>query len=223
LTEIKILGINDKEITKYRNALTENDVLVSAFFSKDNDLVLCTSKKYGVDNYSTLIDNTAHVWDSDKGQIKYILIGHSDHIYEREFSPDGRYIVTASTDKTIKIWNIENGKCISTIPNIDKNIDGIKFSPDGKWIIYTFDNILYVWDIYSNKCKCTIPEMKNPENIIVSTNYNTLFTTTTDDEFTKMSFWDISNGKCKHTLTQTSKINSCQTSSFLLLEQLSKR
>src|SRR5207245_8188840 len=43
------------------------------------------------------------------------LEGHSDAVYQAEFSPDGQRIVTASWDKTARVWNAANGQVVAKL------------------------------------------------------------------------------------------------------------
>ena len=43
------------------------------------------------------------------------LRGHTDYVNSANFSPDGRYIVSASNDETIRIWDTQTGVCIKTL------------------------------------------------------------------------------------------------------------
>jgi WD40 repeat protein len=36
-------------------------------------------------------------------------------VYDTKYSPDGKYVITASTDKTLKIWDVR-GSLMHTIP-----------------------------------------------------------------------------------------------------------
>src|SRR5262249_14384406 len=46
------------------------------------------------------------------------------------FSPDGRWIVTASADRTARVWDASNGKAIGEVLRHDGQIKSAVFSPD---------------------------------------------------------------------------------------------
>ncbi|MDJ0714805.1 MAG: WD40 repeat domain-containing protein [Prochloraceae cyanobacterium] len=81
-----------------------------------------------------------------EGKIKKVLYQGTTQTYERnrlkhqdivnnaQFSPDGKYIVTASRDKTAKLWTTE-GKLLHTLSTHQDIVNNAQFSPDGKYIV----------------------------------------------------------------------------------------
>src|ERR1700733_461473 len=51
---------------------------------------------------------TVRVWDSKSGQVVASLEGHTDHINAITFSPDGRRVLTAFSDKTILVHTLNS-------------------------------------------------------------------------------------------------------------------
>ena len=49
------------------------------------------------------------------------------------FSPDGKYIATASEDKTARICNLSTGKQLFAL-NHSGVVNSVTFSPDGKYV-----------------------------------------------------------------------------------------
>ena len=77
-------------------------------------------------------DNTARLWDADTGK-QILVLNHDGAVNNVVFSPDGKYIATASRGKTARLWNAATGEQISVL-NHDGSVYGVVFSPDGKYI-----------------------------------------------------------------------------------------
>ena len=72
---------------------------------------------------------------------------HDGSVRSASFSPDGKYIVTASYDNTAKIWNAETGIQIGETMKHNGSALSASFSPDGKYIVTaSYDKTAKIWN-----------------------------------------------------------------------------
>jgi WD40 repeat protein len=91
---------------------------------------------------------TAVLWDVATRTKIVELRGHTRPINNAKFSPDGRLIVTASTDNTARVWLAATGQAISIFPGHNSDIDEAEFSPDGKLVVTAgLDGTARVWEV----------------------------------------------------------------------------
>ncbi|HEY9674743.1 MAG TPA: CHAT domain-containing protein [Waterburya sp.] len=108
-----------------------------ANFSSDGKLILTTSL------------SAVHVWDT-AGKLLTEIKGIQGAIFSlitsAKFSPDGKLIVTAHSDRTARVWDV-SGRLISELKGHQDTVRSAIFSPDGKFIVTrTFDSVR-VWNI----------------------------------------------------------------------------
>jgi WD40 repeat protein len=60
-------------------------------------------------------------------------VSHEDNVNTIAFSPDGKYLATASRDKTARVWDLSTGSEVGRITHED-NVVAVAFSPDGKYL-----------------------------------------------------------------------------------------
>ena len=52
------------------------------------------------------------------------------------FSPDGKYVVTSSTQRLVRLWRTSDGKCVATfVDNRASMVIRIAFSPNGRFLV----------------------------------------------------------------------------------------
>jgi hypothetical protein len=77
------------------------------------------------------------------------LHGHTGYVFSALFSPDGKWVVTASLDGTARVWEASTGKTIAELRgHAAPLLFGAAFSPDGKWVATaSADNTARVWEV----------------------------------------------------------------------------
>jgi WD40 repeat protein len=136
-THMKLWSISTgKEILEYKGYSAET----AASFSPDSKFVI--SRKSRV---AAAFIITKEVYDR-------AFHGHTDRVNSVHCSPDGKKIVTGSSDRTVRLWDFTSAKEMSILTGHTASVTSVAFSPDGKQIISgSMDNTLRLWDVASGK------------------------------------------------------------------------
>ena len=61
-----------------------------------------------------------------------VIKGHVDVVLDVAYSPDGKYLASASSDGMVKVWDVQTGQELFTIRGTVNSRSTVAFSPDGK-------------------------------------------------------------------------------------------
>ena len=141
----------DDSATNPRALPHEERPVGSAIFSPGEGeyLVTISEKHVQGQTFSRVEAGEAWVWETSTGRNVARLVGHTGIITSAEFSPDGKYILTASTDSTARVWDWKS-ETMSTHPAIltghTDGLSGARFSPDGQYVLtFSRDNTARLW------------------------------------------------------------------------------
>ncbi|WP_436717913.1 hypothetical protein U8335_15120 [Roseiconus lacunae] len=80
-------------------------------------------------------DRRLVVLDVDQGEIKQPIAGHAGTINWVRYSPDHRWLVTASRDQTVRLWDAASGDEIGVLRAHHEWVWAGAFLPDGERLL----------------------------------------------------------------------------------------
>ncbi|MDZ8110687.1 MAG: hypothetical protein RM338_34510, partial [Nostoc sp. DedQUE12a] len=94
--------------------------------------------------------------------------GHQGSVLSVSFSPNGKTIATASSDKTARLWNLQ-GRLLQEFKEHQGSVWGVSFSPDGKTIATaSSDNTARLWKLQGR----LLQEFKEHQGSVLSVSFS---------------------------------------------------
>jgi WD40 repeat protein/DNA-binding SARP family transcriptional activator len=93
-------------------------------------------------------NGTISLYDVASGERRQSLSGHTDQVWDLEYSRDGTSLISASDDRNAIVWDVASGSRRETLRGHSGRVLGATFSPDGNRI-YTagLDGTAMIWEL----------------------------------------------------------------------------
>jgi len=128
--------------------------------------------------------------------------GHKADVWGVEFSPDGKYLATGSSDQTAHLWDVATGETLRTLSGHTGEIDGVAFSPDGKYLATAggADHTARLWDVATGETfRIFSGHTGSVDDVAFSPDGKLLVTAGSEDLTARL--WDVATGETLHVLT----------------------
>jgi WD40 repeat protein/serine/threonine protein kinase len=84
------------------------------------------------------------------------LVGHTGKLWDIAYSPDGKWLASASLDNTARVWDADTGVVRATVHHIDR-VTTIAFSADSRLVASgDQDHTVHVWDVIAGREVATL-------------------------------------------------------------------
>jgi WD40 repeat protein/tetratricopeptide (TPR) repeat protein len=138
-----------------------------------------------------------------------ITLPHDGVVNSASFSPDGRLVVTASSDRTARLWESRTGKPVATLTHESK-VNLASFSPDGRRIVtISNERTARLWDSSTGKEIAPLHKAGNVNSVSFSPDSRLVIAASGDRT---MRLWESDTGKEVATLDSEDKVTSASFS-----------
>jgi eukaryotic-like serine/threonine-protein kinase len=73
------------------------------------------------------------------------VLEHKDTVFSVAFSPDGRMLLTGSTDNTARLWTVPGGEPLARPLDLHRPVKAVAFAPHGRSLATQDGNLVRLW------------------------------------------------------------------------------
>lgn len=130
-----------------------------------------------------------------------ILEGHAGVVCAANYSNDGKYIVSASTDRTVCIWDAFTGKLRVTLNGHENTVLYAVFSPDDRFVASASkDKTIRIWNSETGALLHVLKGHSESVNFVAFNPQGNIIASASDDN--SVILWDIKTGTRIRTLEE---------------------
>lgn len=90
------------------------------------------------------------IWDVGTHQPRFRLLGHKSLVRSVAFHPQGKWLLSSSTDGSIFVWDVATGANVGLLHQFESMVTQLSFRPDGKFLAAAcHDTQVAIWDFES--------------------------------------------------------------------------
>ena len=128
-----------------------------------------------------------------------MIIALSGEGYAVAFSPDGRRIVSGSSDKSVRVWDSSTGEVQNVLEGHTDLVQSVAFSPDGRCIVSgSSDKSVWVWVSSTGEVQNVLEgHMYSVRSVAFSPDGRYIVSGSKDNS---VWVWDLSTGEVQNVL-----------------------
>jgi small GTP-binding protein len=132
-----------------------------------------------------------------------VQLGHrlapSEHVSGYAFGPDGKRVLTASTDKTVCLWELETGRCLRQLKGHTNEVTSVAWNADQRRALSaSHDHTIRLWDVEAGRCQRILEGHKGiVYDVVWSTDQRRAVSASQDKT---LRLWDLETGQCLRVL-----------------------
>ncbi|SIO59279.1 WD40 repeat [Singulisphaera sp. GP187] len=92
------------------------------------------------------LQGEARLWNAETGEPVGASLKHGSYVNNAVFSPDGKVILTASSDRTARLWDAATCRPLGPSLVHDGSVETVAFAPDGRTFLTVTGRSVGFWD-----------------------------------------------------------------------------
>lgn len=123
-------------------------------------------------------------------------LGHPGQVTDIAFSPDGRFLATASNDRTARLWDVGTGVELKVLRGHWSTVSSIAFSPDGRFLATaSSDGTTRIWDPVFGRQRMILVEEWAPNTAVLAVFFSPDGRSIVTSTGLTATLWDVETGR----------------------------